>query len=122
MRKTFLLAGMIVLLLTACKKSSSDNGSSTVTYQVTATNSSGIAITYNNVLENKVQVNAQSSWTMDVVISQKPFHGTFCFEAGPPAMQMLSSRNSSALSEENRGSISMTCSAAGSSPSATTLT
>jgi hypothetical protein len=74
MRKTFLLAGMIVLLLTACKKSSSDNGTSTVTYQVTATNSSGIAVTYNNVLENKVQVNAQNSWTMDVVISQKPFH------------------------------------------------
>jgi hypothetical protein len=73
MKKILFLAGMIVLL-TACKKSSSDNNTTTVTYQVTATNSSGIAISYNNVLENKIAVNAQNSWSFDVIISQKPFH------------------------------------------------
>jgi hypothetical protein len=75
MKRLLFLPGMILLLLTACKKSDSDNTSTaTVTYQVTATNSSGIAISYNNVLENKIAVNAQNSWTFDVIISQKPFH------------------------------------------------
>lgn len=67
----WLLSGM--LLLAACKKTST-NDTTTVTYQVTATNSSNIAITYNNVLENKIQLNAQNNWSFDVVLSQKPFH------------------------------------------------
>src|SRR4051812_11900052 len=74
MRKALLFAATILFLFAGCKKSSSDNSNATVTYQVTATNSSGISISYNNVLENKIQVNAQNSWTMDVAISQKPFH------------------------------------------------
>ncbi len=74
MRKTLWLAGAVLLFLAACKKSSSDNHNNSVTYQVTATNSSGISISYNNVLENKIQVNAQNSWTLDVVNSPKPFH------------------------------------------------
>lgn len=74
MRKVLLLAGMFLLLFAGCKKSNSDSNGTTVTYQVTATNSSGIAISYNNVLENKIQVNAQNSFTIDVIISQKPFH------------------------------------------------
>lgn len=74
MRQTFLLAGMI-FLFAACKKSGSDNAT-TVTYQVSATNSSGISISYNNVLENKIQVNAQNSWTIDVIVAQKPFHAS----------------------------------------------
>ena len=73
MKKALFLSGLIFLLLANCKKSSSD-GNTTVTYQVTATNSSGIAISYNNVLENKIPVNVQNSWTFDVIISQKPFH------------------------------------------------
>lgn len=73
MKKAMLLLSGMMLLLGACKKAST-SGTTTVTYQVTATNSSGIAITYNNVLENKIQVNAQNNWSFDVVISQKPFH------------------------------------------------
>ena len=73
MRKNLLAAGIVLLSFAACKKSNSDS-STTVTYQVTATNSSGIAISYNNVLENKIQVNAQNSWSFDVTISSKPFH------------------------------------------------
>jgi hypothetical protein len=73
MRKILLMAGTVFMLFAACKKSSSDNNT-TVTYQVTATNSSTIAINYNNALENKIPLNAQNSWTYDVTISQKPFH------------------------------------------------
>ena len=64
----------ICILFNACKKSSSDSGTTTVECQITATNSSGIAISYNNVLEQKVLVNAQNSWSFDVIVDQKPFH------------------------------------------------
>jgi len=66
----------ICILFNACKKSSSDSGTTTVECQITATNSSGIAISYNNVLEQKVLVNAQNSWSFDVIVDQKPFHIT----------------------------------------------
>ncbi|GAC1432905.1 MAG: hypothetical protein NVSMB7_08670 [Chitinophagaceae bacterium] len=64
----------ISVLFTACKKTSPASSTMAVEYQVTATNSSGIAISYNNVLEQKVLVNAQNSWVFDVTVGQKPFH------------------------------------------------
>jgi hypothetical protein len=59
-------------LFTGCKKSSSDS-STVVEYQVIATNSSSISINYNNVLQQKVLVSANNSWTLDITISQKPY-------------------------------------------------
>ncbi len=78
--KSFVMKRMVAicmiagLLFAACKKSSSDSGgTTTVEYQVLTTNSSGISITYNNVLGNKVQVNAQNNFTFDVTVDTKPF-------------------------------------------------
>jgi len=71
LQRTSLVCLTILLLFSACKKSGST--STTVEYQVTATNSSNIAISYNNILGQKVQVNAQTSWSFDITDPQKPF-------------------------------------------------
>ena|SRR5664279_1545846 len=71
--KRIVAVSLIVFVLSAgCKKSSSSS-SVTVEYQVATTNSSGIDISYNNVLGNKTQVSAQTSWVFDIDVSAKPY-------------------------------------------------
>ena len=73
MIKTVAFVFILGLSMIACNKKSSDS-TTVIEYQVSATNSSSIAISYNNVLEQKVMVNAQNSWVFDVTVDQKPFH------------------------------------------------
>jgi hypothetical protein len=72
MVRTLVICVASFILFSACNKSSS-NATTTVEYQVSATNSSNIDINYNNVLGNKISVSAQNSWVFDVVIDKKPF-------------------------------------------------
>ena len=60
-----------VLFAGACKKSGSTT--TVVEYQVSATNSSNIEISYNNIIGSKVVTNAQTSWVFDITDPQKPF-------------------------------------------------
>jgi hypothetical protein len=62
----------IFIFFTGCKKSSSDS-STVVEYQVTATNSSNIDITYNNTLGAKTLTSANNTWTYDITIPSKPY-------------------------------------------------
>src|SRR5450432_3780159 len=72
MSKLFAACIISFLLFIGCKKSNSAS-SVTVEYQVTTTNSSNIDISYNNVLGNKTQVNAQTSWVFDIIGPTKPY-------------------------------------------------
>lgn len=59
-------------LFAGCKKSNSSS-TTTVEYQVSATNSSTIDIDYNNAIGNKTETSATNSWVMDLTITQKPY-------------------------------------------------
>jgi hypothetical protein len=72
MVRTIAVFLVIFVFLTGCNKSSS-NSAAVIQYQVTATNSSGIDVVYNNVLQQKVQVSASNSWVFDITIAEKPF-------------------------------------------------
>jgi hypothetical protein len=73
MIRTFAVFLVVCILSAGCKKSSSNSSNAVVEYQVVATNSSNIAISYNDVLEQKVLVSANNSWTFDIDISKKPY-------------------------------------------------
>jgi hypothetical protein len=72
MLRTIAFFLVIFLLAAGCKKSSSDS-TFTVEYQVTTTNSSSIAINYNNAIGDSILTNASSSWIYDLPGLQKPF-------------------------------------------------
>lgn len=72
MVRTFVICVVAFIFSSACNKSNSSS-TTTVEYQVTATNSSNIDINYNNVLGNKISSSAQNSWVFDVIVDKKPF-------------------------------------------------
>ena len=72
MIKTIFFCITMSLFITACSKKSTSNTTS-VDYQVVATNSSMINIIYNNVLGNKVSTSSQNSWTFNIPNVTKPF-------------------------------------------------
>jgi len=61
-----------VFMIASCNKKD-ETGTTTVEYQVIATNSSSIAITYSNVVGNKITTSAQNSWTINVINPPKPY-------------------------------------------------
>lgn len=73
MRKLFIFFLSLFFLASCNKKDSTGNGTTVVQYQVTAINSSSIAVQYNNVLGQKVSLNVQSGWVFDITVDQKPF-------------------------------------------------
>lgn len=62
-------------LLAGCKKSNSSS-TTTVEYQVSATNSSTVDIDYNNAIGNKTETSATNNWVMDLTITQKPYNAS----------------------------------------------
>ena len=55
-----------------------------VQYQVTATNSSNIDISYNNVLGQKLQVSVKDSWTSDNLNPPTPYTAYIKASSAPP--------------------------------------
>ena len=74
MKRVILICITTFVFLIACNKKKDDNTSTVVVYQVTATNSTKIDITYNNALGNKIIVTAKDSWTFEIDNPVKPFN------------------------------------------------
>jgi hypothetical protein len=71
--KTYTLSLILLMIFGACSKSNSSSDASQVEYQVTATNSTGITVAYNNENEQYVSGSYQSGWTYKFTTTKKPF-------------------------------------------------